>query len=65
MSEAKSRLKPFTLNVRLTEDQRLRLDKISSFGPYDVSITDIVVRGIELAALELEAMETARKGGAA
>jgi len=49
--------------VRLTSEQRERLDRAASFGPYSVSLTEIVARGIELAAQELEAMEAARKGG--
>ena len=53
--------KPFTITVRLTEEQRKRLDNASTIGPYTVSLTDIIARGIELAALELEAIETARK----
>lgn len=56
--------KPFTITVRLTEAQRERLDAASAIGPYSISLTDIIARGIELAAIELEAMEAARKGGA-
>ncbi len=56
--------KPSTITVRLTSEQRERLDRAASFGPYSVSLTEIVARGIELAAQELEAMEAARKGGA-
>lgn len=56
--------KSATITVRLTPEQRDRLDRAASFGPYSVSLTDIIARGIELAAQELEAMEAARKGGA-
>lgn len=56
--------KPFTISVRLTEAQRQRLDAASALGPYSIPLTEIIARGIELAALELEAMEAARKGGA-
>ena len=48
--------KPLSLTVRLTREQRARLDAASSIGPYKVSFTEIVARGIELAAQELEAM---------
>lgn len=57
--------KPFTITVRLTDEQRQRLDDATAFGPYSISRTDIIARGIELASLELEAMAKARKGGAA
>lgn len=56
--------KPSTITVRLTADQRDRLDRAGSIGPYRVSLTEIITRGIELAAQELEAMEAARKGDA-
>lgn len=48
--------KPHTITIRLTDEQRARLDAASKFGPYSISLTDIIVRGIELAAKELEQM---------
>ena len=53
--------KPYTITVRLTQEQRDRLDKACSLGPYNISLTDIITRGIELAASELEQM--AVRGG--
>lgn len=52
--------KPHTITIRLTEEQRDRLDALRSLGPYTISLTDIIVRGIELAAQELERMEGRR-----
>ena len=46
--------KPCTLTVRLTEEQRARLDAACALGPYRVALTEIIARGIELAAAELE-----------
>lgn len=60
-----TRAKSFTVTIRLTAEQRERLEAASSLGPYRVALTEIVTRGIELAAQELEAMEVARKGSAA
>lgn len=47
-----------TITVRLTQDQRDRLDRAAAIGPYRVTLTDIIARGIELAAQELERMGT-------
>jgi ABC-type cobalamin transport system permease subunit len=55
--------KPHTITVRLTQEQRERLDRAAILGPYALSLTDIIARGIELAAQELEQM-AAKKGGA-
>jgi hypothetical protein len=55
--------KPSTITVRLTQEQRDRLDAAATIGPYRVNLTEIIARGIELAAQELEQM-AARKGGA-
>ena len=49
--------KPHTITIRLTDEQRERLDALRRLGPYSISLTDIIVRGIELAAQELERME--------
>jgi len=54
--------KPFTITVRLTEEQRARLDRAAKLGPYSITLTDIINRGIELAAAELERM--AERAGA-
>lgn len=53
--------KTATITVRLTDEARQRLDRAASFGPYSISLSDIIARGIELAAQELEAMEAGRK----
>jgi hypothetical protein len=52
-----------SLTIRLTDEQRARLQSASTFGPYKISLTEIVSRGIELAAQELERMEAVRKDG--
>lgn len=49
-----------TITIRLTDEQRERLDSASRRGPYSISLTSIIVRGIELAAEELERMEAKR-----
>lgn len=49
------------INVRLTEEQGARLDQARTALPYSVSITEIIGRGIELAAGELEEMAKARR----
>ena len=50
------REKSETITVRLTPEQRARLDAASTLGPYRVALTEIIARGIELAAQELEGM---------
>ena len=45
-----------TLTIRITDETRERLDRLSKRGPYRISITSIVDRGIELAADEIERM---------
>ena len=45
--------KSSTLTVRLSEETRAKLDALSQRGPYRISLTSIVERGIELAAEEL------------
>lgn len=52
--------KPKTITVRLTDEQHARLHAASSIGPYRVSLTEIIARGIELASQELEQMDAAR-----
>lgn len=52
------------LTIRLTDEQRARLDAAATLGPYKISLTEIVARGIELAAQELERMAASQKGGA-
>lgn len=49
--------KTSSLTVRLTDEQRARLEAAANIGPYRVSITEIVTRGIELASCELERMK--------
>jgi len=49
-------LKSQTLTIRLTDAQRARLEQASNSGPYRVAMTEIIARGIELAARELERM---------
>lgn len=48
--------KSCTVTIRLTADQRARLDAATTLGPYRISISEIIARGIELAAQELERM---------
>lgn len=51
--------KPHTITVRLTEEQSCRLYEVALAGPYKIPVTEIVARGIELAATEIEAMRRA------
>lgn len=51
--------KPTAITIRLTEEQRDRLQRAANFGPYPISLTAIITRGIELAAQELERMAKA------
>jgi len=51
------------LTIRLTDEQRARLDAASTLGPYKISLTEIVARGIELAAQELERLFPTDEGG--
>lgn len=57
--------KSATLTVRLSAEMREKLDSLAVSGPYRISITSIVERGIELAAQELEQMAARQKGGEA
>jgi Arc/MetJ-type ribon-helix-helix transcriptional regulator len=41
------------LNVRISSDLKRRIDEATEAGPYPVSITHLVQRGIELALKEL------------
>jgi len=45
-----------TITVRLTQEQRDRLDGATRLGPYSIARAEIIARGIELAAEELERM---------
>lgn len=45
--------KSSTLTVRLSEETRAKIDALSQRGPYRISLTSIIERGIELAAEEL------------
>ena len=45
-----------TLTVRLKEASYERLRVAAKLGPYELSLTTVIERGIELAAQELEAM---------
>lgn len=44
------------LTIRISDETREKLDRLSKRGPYRISITSIVERGIELASAELEAL---------
>lgn len=48
--------KSATLTIRLTAELRAKLDALAMRGPYRLSVTSIVERGIELAVQELERM---------
>jgi predicted DNA-binding protein len=45
------------LTIRISDETKEKLDRLSKRGPYRISITSIVERGIELAAAELEALK--------
>lgn len=47
------RSKQRTLSLRLSEDMRDRLERVSKMGPYEVSFTAIIERGIILAEREM------------
>lgn len=51
--------KTATLTVRLSEDRKQALDEAATTGPYQISATSIVERGIDLAIAELNAMRDA------
>src|SRR5690606_20112136 len=48
--------KPYGITIRLTEDQHARLEQAAHTMPYRITATEIITRGIELAARELESM---------
>ena len=48
--------KPQTLTVRLSDAVRAELERASNAGPYPISLTAIVERGILLAVAELDEM---------
>lgn len=45
-----------SVTVRLTPEQKARLETATTVGPYRITLTEVVARGIELAARELEQM---------
>lgn len=45
--------KSATITVRLTDEMKVKLESLAQRGPYKISITSIIERGIELAAEEL------------
>lgn len=54
--------KPHSLTIRLTAAQYQRLHNAAKNGPYEVTITQVVTRGIELASIERERMHEATRG---
>ena len=44
------------LTIRLSDETRAKLDALANRGPYRLSITSIIERGIDLAAQELAVM---------
>lgn len=48
--------KPTTLTVRLADNVRAELERAANGGPYPISLTAIVERGIVLAVAELDEM---------
>lgn len=52
-----------TLTIRLTQETRDRLEAAQSKLPYDISITSIIERGIELAAQEIDRISSAAGDG--
>lgn len=45
-----------TLTVRLSDETRERLERATVTGPYRITITSVLERGINLALAELEAI---------
>jgi len=56
--------KTAALTVRLSAEMHQKLHDLAERGPYRISITSIIERGIELAALELGQMAERAKAGA-
>lgn len=54
MSERKAAV----ISVRVKPELKDRLEREARLGPYPVSITDVVERGIELALAELAKLRT-------
>jgi len=48
-----------TLTFRLSADRRERLERAAKHGPYSLTMTAIIDRGIDLAIAELEQMAAA------
>ena len=51
------------VGVRIPVQLRARIDQAVRVGPYRLTVSNILVRGITLALEELEAMRKAAKGG--
>jgi len=47
------RSKTKTISLRLSDEMRERLERVSKMGPYEVSFTAIIERGIVLAEREM------------
>lgn len=48
--------RPCTITVRITRELREKLDQATTAGPYAITATSIIERGIELALVELARM---------
>jgi predicted DNA-binding protein len=53
---ADNRTKQRTISLRLSDEMRERLERVSKLGPYEVSFTAIIERGIVLAEREMQAL---------
>lgn len=54
--------KPNTLTVRLADKVRAEMERVASSGPYPISLTAIVERGIVLAVAEIDEMHAHSRG---
>jgi transcriptional regulator with XRE-family HTH domain len=54
--------KPNTLTVRLADNVRAEMERVATSGPYPISLTAIVERGIVLAVAEIDEMNAHSRG---
>lgn len=60
MTALPKRAKESTVNVRISDELKAKVEaacQAKSFGPFKVTVTSIVERGIELALRELEELK--------
>lgn len=60
---AEARAKTHSITVRLTETQHSELHAATAQLPYEVSVTQIIIRGIRLASDEIASIAAILKDG--